>query len=32
MIKGYVFYKEGKIPFVIKEYRMELCALVIPLV
>lgn len=24
MIKGYVFYKEGKIPFVIKEYRMEL--------
>ena len=24
MIKGFIFYKEGRIPFVIKEYRMEL--------
>ncbi len=24
MIKGFIFFKEGKIPFVIKEYRMEL--------
>lgn len=24
MIKGFVFFKDGKIPFVIKEYRMEL--------
>lgn len=24
MIKGFVFFKEGKIPFVIEDYRMEL--------
>ena len=24
MIKGFVFFKEGKIPFVIENYRMEL--------
>ena len=24
MVKGFVFFKEGKIPFVIEDYRMEL--------
>lgn len=24
MVKGFVFFKEGKIPFVIENYRMEL--------
>ena len=24
MIKGFIFFKEGKIPFVVNEYRMEL--------
>ena len=24
MIKGFVFFKEGKNPFVIEDYRMEL--------
>jgi hypothetical protein len=24
MVKGFVFFKKGKIPFVIENYRMEL--------
>ena len=24
MIKGFIFFKDGKIPFVIENYRMEL--------
>ena len=26
MVKGFIFFKEGKIPFVIENYRMELFA------